>query len=562
MSRGRAFRAVVLAVSLTFLTLLTLLAFWPSTASARAPERTVVIVLDNGPAMTKTGLEAARRGVAGLVKALPADVSVGLALPGASLAPATDRGPLLAAVEKTALSGQGRVLDAMAGALEALPASGERRLAVVTAGKDTASRAGLSALARDVALKGVPVELFGVGEPAAKSPLLRRLAAAPGSRARTAGNAGELVSLMEETGRSMFGAPAAVAEPATAASVTSEAAAVPDTRPVADSSGIAAGPALGLLLGFCFAAVLVAAYLVGDAFFGPRSDITHRIEQYRPGSSRSGGGRARGAGELLGGLLELSRKLVQATGRSDKIAGQLAKAGWSFAPHEWGLVRGVACLLTVIGLWLFTGNLLIALILGLGLPLAVARMVLSNARDRRVQAFADQLPDALAMIAGSLRSGFTVSQSLERLGAQEVQPLGVEMARALAQTKIGVSVEDALDQVADRMDCSDLRWVVMTIRIQREVGGNLADVIETTMETMRERTRLRRHIRALSAEGRMSAQVLIALPILLTVGLALFRPEYLKPMFESPLGVLMLVSGALLVAVGWFWISRMIRIEA
>jgi len=104
--------------------------------------------------------------------------------------------------------------------------------------------------------------------------------------------------------------------------------------------------------------------------------------------------------------------------------------------------------------------------------------------------------------------------------------------------------------------------VVMTIRIQREVGGNLADVIETTMETMRERTRLRRHIRALSAEGRMSAQVLIALPILLTVGLALFRPEYLKPMFESPLGVLMLVSGALLVAVGWFWISRMIRIEA
>jgi len=104
--------------------------------------------------------------------------------------------------------------------------------------------------------------------------------------------------------------------------------------------------------------------------------------------------------------------------------------------------------------------------------------------------------------------------------------------------------------------------VVMTIRIQREVGGNLADVIETTMETMRERTRLRRHIRALSAEGRMSAQVLIALPILLTVGLMLFRSEYLKPMFESPLGVLMLVSGALLVAVGWFWISRLVRIEA
>lgn len=319
---------------------------------------------------------------------------------------------------------------------------------------------------------------------------------------------------------------------------------------------------LGALLGLCFVVIAVAVYLLADAFFTPRSDITHRIEEHRPRGRGGGAGAGGRVGGLLGALLELSGRVVRASGRTEKIAARLDEAGWALAPHEWGLLRGVACLLVIVGLWLATGSLPVALLLGLALPLGVARAVLGGARDRRVQAFADQLPDALAMIAGSLRSGFTVSQSLERLGAQETQPLGVEMARALAQTKIGVSVEDALDQVADRMDCPDLRWVVMTIRIQREVGGNLADVIETTMETMRERSRLRRHIRALSAEGRLSAQVLIALPILLAAGLLIFRADYLAPMLESPLGVLLLVFGAGSVAVGWFWISRMIRIEA
>ncbi|WP_106399188.1 type II secretion system F family protein [Actinocorallia populi] len=536
--------------------------------AAAAPERTVVIVLDDGPAMTKAGLGAARRGVAGLVAALPPDVAVGLALPGASLAPATDRAPLLAAVEKAGLRGQGRVLDAVAGGLAALPPDGERRLVVVTAGRDTASRTDPARMARDVALKGVAVELFGVGASAAKSPVVRRLAASPGSRVRTASNAARLASQMAEAGRDLFGAAPPGARPAAGPTAASAEPAEPPAEPSeAAPAGGGTGPSLGALLGLCFVVILVAVYLLGEAFFAPRSDVSHRIEEYRPragggGGEGTGGGRGRGPGGVLDGLLALSGRLVRASGRTEKIAARLDEAGWSLAPHEWGLLRGVACLLAVVGLWSFTDNLPVALLLGLALPLGIAKGVLAKARDRRVQAFADQLPDALAMIAGSLRSGFTVSQSLERLGSQEVQPLGVEMARALAQTKIGVSVEDALDQAADRMDCPDLRWVVMTIRIQREVGGNLADVIETTMETMRERTRLRRHIRALSAEGRMSAQVLIALPILLAVGLLLFRPDYLAPMLESPMGVLMLVFGAASVAVGWFWISRMIKIEA
>jgi tight adherence protein B len=101
----------------------------------------------------------------------------------------------------------------------------------------------------------------------------------------------------------------------------------------------------------------------------------------------------------------------------------------------------------------------------------------------------------------------------------------------------------------------------MAIRIQREVGGNLADVIETTVETMRERTRLRRHVRALSAEGRLSAYILIALPFGCSGFMFLIRPEYTKILFTDPMGLLMLVGGAVLLSVGWFWISRIIKVE-
>jgi tight adherence protein B len=135
------------------------------------------------------------------------------------------------------------------------------------------------------------------------------------------------------------------------------------------------------------------------------------------------------------------------------------------------------------------------------------------------------------------------------------------MARALAQTRLGISIEEALDTVADRMECQDLHWVVLAIRIQREVGGNLADVIDTTVETMRERTRLRGHIRALSAEGRLSAYVLIALPIVTSAVLFVIRPQYMRPLYTQPLGILMLIGGTTAVTIGAFWINRLIKVE-
>jgi tight adherence protein B len=317
---------------------------------------------------------------------------------------------------------------------------------------------------------------------------------------------------------------------------------------------------LWVALGLCFFGIVAGVYAVGELSKGGAgdSDVIRQVNLYRPDSAVEA---AKEKSSLVSAVLSVSQRLVSASGKGEDMAAELVRAGWRIQPHEWTLIRGLACLTTTTGLWIVSANLFVSLLVGLLAPLVISRVLLGGSRSRRLNAFADQLPDALAMIAGSLRAGFTVSQSLDRLAQQDTEPLGSEMARALAQTRIGVSIEDALDQVADRMECPDLHWVVMTIRIQREVGGNLAEVIETTMETMRERSRLRRHVRALSAEGRLSAYVLIALPILLCGGMLIFNPGYLAPLFNTPLGLGLLVAAGFAMVVGWLWISHMIKID-
>jgi len=180
---------------------------------------------------------------------------------------------------------------------------------------------------------------------------------------------------------------------------------------------------------------------------------------------------------------------------------------------------------------------------------------------RRRNAFSEQLPDVLQLIAGSLQSGFSLPQALDAVIREDTQPAAAEFSRALAEARIGADVEDALQRVADRMDSTDLRWAVMAIRIQREVGGNLAEVLLTTMGTMRERAFLRRQVRALSAEGRLSAIILIALPILVGAWFFYSDPTYMRLLYTTVLGLVMFIGSAVLIVVGSLWMRKLIDIE-
>ncbi|HEY2273199.1 MAG TPA: type II secretion system F family protein [Jatrophihabitantaceae bacterium] len=257
--------------------------------------------------------------------------------------------------------------------------------------------------------------------------------------------------------------------------------------------------------------------------------------------------------------LAMVDKAVRARGQHNRIVFELERAGMRMRPEEWA---GLQLAITV-GL-----AAVVAFLVGpFGVPIgglvgwAACRFYIRRRTRKRLEAFQTQLPDALQMLAGALRTGFALNQALGTVVREGIEPVSSEFGRALHEVRLGANLEDALDDVVDRMKSYDMGLVVMAIRTAREVGGNLAEVLQTTVHTMRERVELHGQVRVLSAEGRFSAKVLVALPILMAVYLLLFKKAYLKPLYTTGTGVALLVGGVLLLIAGVFWLSRLTKIE-
>jgi len=196
-----------------------------------------------------------------------------------------------------------------------------------------------------------------------------------------------------------------------------------------------------------------------------------------------------------------------------------------------------------------------------GLAAALPVLVVRTLRRRRLKAFEAQLPDTLNLLAGSLRAGYSFLQGLEAVVKETSEPMARELRRVLAEARLGRPLEDALGDVALRMESRDFDWSVLAIRIQREVGGNLAELLQTVAETMVQRSRLRGEVKALTAEGRISGIIMGLLP----VGLGLFMftasPTYIDDLFGSVTGWAMVIGSAVMAAAGFAWIQKIIKIE-
>ncbi len=180
----------------------------------------------------------------------------------------------------------------------------------------------------------------------------------------------------------------------------------------------------------------------------------------------------------------------------------------------------------------------------LGLALGfVPYFVLNIMKTRRIKKFEEQLPDALDMIARSLRAGHALASGLEMVGQEFPEPLGPEFAKTVTQITFGVGLEQALRNMAKRIDCPDLKFLVVSVIIQRESGGNLGEIMENIGRIIRERFKLRGKIRTLAAEGKLSAIILFVLPFLIALVLFVINPAYIKELLYDPMGR-MLIAGA------------------
>jgi tight adherence protein B len=224
---------------------------------------------------------------------------------------------------------------------------------------------------------------------------------------------------------------------------------------------------------------------------------------------------------------------------------------------------------TIVGglLGFVVGGLFLGVLVLVAVPFG-SKLFLRFRAGRRQAAFADQLDDSLQLMAGSLRAGHSLLRAVDSVSQEAAAPTSEEFSRIVNETRVGRDLNDALDEVAERMGSDDFVWVAQAIAIHREVGGNLAEVLDAVGHTIRERNAIRRQVKALSAEGKLSAIVLMALPFGVTgfigmsnPGYLMSNPGYLAKFTESLIGYGMLGTAAVMLLVGALWLKKTVAIR-
>jgi tight adherence protein B len=215
-------------------------------------------------------------------------------------------------------------------------------------------------------------------------------------------------------------------------------------------------------------------------------------------------------------------------------------------------------LLAVLGLWI-GGPFLSAFGAALGFfaPLVAVRLY----RRRRLARFEGQLADALQQIANALRAGLTFAKAVEQVASRALPPLGQELGLYVKEVRLGVPADDALSAMAHRVGSEDLELVAVSTNLARQMGGNLAEMLETIAATLRERFRLEGKIRALTSQGRLQGTIVAALPLCLGAFLDSYRPDLIRPMFDHAYGYVLVTAMVLLQATGFVLIRRIVAVE-
>lgn len=191
----------------------------------------------------------------------------------------------------------------------------------------------------------------------------------------------------------------------------------------------------------------------------------------------------------------------------------------------------------------------------------LASVGLAMMTDKRRGKFEAQLTDTIQMLIGGLRVGHSILRSIEAAASEADAPTSEELGRIVNEARIGKDLRMALDEAAQRMDSDDFHWIGQAIQINREVGGDLVEVLEQVAATIRERSEIKGHVRALTGEGKLSAYILMAMPVTIAVIITFINPGYTDIFFTEPVGIFMVVLSLVMFAIGGFWMSRIVKIK-
>lgn len=305
---------------------------------------------------------------------------------------------------------------------------------------------------------------------------------------------------------------------------------------------------LGIVL--CYAALLVLVFGV----FGssrPRLPLERRRPDALPGAS--------GLSQFTRSTTDVISSALTRRGWTDRFADSLRDAGLKYTPSEF-LVFVLAGVVVAFLLGLLLGSVIVSILLVL-VVIGAASLLLRVLANRRRRRFADQLDSTLQLLSSGLRAGHSLLRSIDAASRESESPTAEEFARIVNETRLGRDLNVSLTQTAERMRSEDLGWVGQAIGIHREVGGDLAEVLDQVGHTIRERNQIRRQVSALAAEGKLSAYILMALPFLVSVILVFMSPTYVAKFFEHPVGYVLIVVAVIMLVIGGLWMRKVVSLK-
>ncbi len=313
-----------------------------------------------------------------------------------------------------------------------------------------------------------------------------------------------------------------------------------------------------LFAGLAFVAVFLFFWGLQTIINSQRAVIGNRLEQYvgrivslpdQVVQADSESRMARGLGKMMSG------------NTSQQIAMDLQRADLKLTPAEFFALT-LAAIATGFLLAFVLGHSnpafgLLGGILGFYAP----RFWVRRLQGQRLNLFNNQLNDTLILLANSLRSGYSLQQAMEAVSRELPPPVSVEFGRVIREVSLGLNMEEALGHMLQRINSEDLDLIITAINIQHEVGGNLAEILDTIAHTVRERVRIKGQIRALTASQRLSGTIISLLPFALAAFMFIFNQNYFKRMWEDPCGIMMLGFGVVTIGMGYMIIQQIVKIE-
>lgn len=542
----------------------------------------VVLAFDTSGSMLGIAMDSAKSAAEAFVGTLPPSTRIALvSFSSASnvvVPMTTDRGALIGAIRGLRAQGETALYDAVIAAAGQFSPGGSarRELVVLSDGGDTVSRADQAAAIRSLTDAKVRGYVASLVTDESATAFLDELARSTGGRVVGATDPAAIRSVFGDIGaaltnqyrltfpkrgRGQMSVTIAVGSDGVAASadrvIALPAAAAP-VGPAASAEPYMVAPSdrgwmkvAGLSL-FAVGALALALHVLVPS-------RTRRVSSRWVAEHASKTHSDTSIQELTHRAADLAERSLQRRGWAGRLDVALERAGVPLRPGEFVL----AAMGASVGAW-FVGTVLFGPALGIALAVGVAfaaRTFLRMKVKRRTSKFEGQLGETLQLLSGSLRSGYGLSQALDAVAKNSESPTAEEFNRLTMETRVGRSLPEALTAVAARVGSEDFNWVVEAISINREVGGDLTELLDRAATTIRERENVRRQVKSLSAEGRLSAYVLGGIPVGLFFYMQISNPDYVGELTSSGLGWIMLGVAITMMTLGSLWMRKLVQVK-